>query len=356
MFYLKKLKLINFRCYSNQEYEFSPYRNIIVGFNAVGKTSLVEAIHCLCFTKSFKSIKDIDLIRKGQEFYSLKAHFISKDDVDEVVVAHDSNNKSIKKNEKIFKSVSEYLGYFNTVVFSPDDLDFVKGSPAIRRRFLDINIGQIDKIYLNALIKYKKVLKERNEFLKTTDQNNFNKNLFEIMTDTLIQLSKVIIQCRRRFIDEINTHIKPISTKMSGGAEWGQLVYKPNCDVDNLLKTAKERASYDILSKVTTWGPSRDEVQVLVNNEEAANYCSQGQIRSACLSIKLGLAELYAKKNDKIIIILDDVFSELDINRQNELLKLLDKSKQTFITTTSIDNISQEVLNGSKIIEITRRR
>ena len=356
MFYLDKLKMVNFRCYDKSEFQFHPGINLIVGFNAVGKTSLVEAIHCLGFGRSFKTTKDVDLIKKGAAFYNIKGEFINKETRNEILLAYDAKDKRIKNNEKIYKSISEYLGFFNTVVFSPDDLELIKGGPAIRRRFIDINLGQINKHYLYSLIKYKQILKERNQFLKTADGKDHDEALLAILTEGLIAASKNVVLDRNTFIEALNKVISKYSLKLSNNKERVELGYKPNASVDNLWKSAKEHASYDLLMQTTTWGPSRDEVVILVNGEMASIYSSQGQIRTACLAIKLGLAELFNQYNDKIIIILDDVFSELDTNRQNELLKLLNKTKQIFITTTSIDNLSVDVLNNSKTIEITRRR
>lgn len=352
MFYLKHIKLTNFRCYDAATYDFYPGINIILGDNATGKTSLVEAIHCLGFGRSFKSSKDSELIKKSSFYYNIRGEFISENEINDILLAYDAENKQIKHNEKVYKSISEYLGYFNTVVFSPDDLELIKGSPAIRRKFLDINLAQINKQYLYTLIRFKALLKERNQYLKTqTDPT-----LLNVLTESFIDTSKRVISQREAFVASLNQVVGPISLKLSKGREKVELVYKPNVNVDNLWKSAKEHASYDTLMQTTTWGPSRDEVLILINGELAATYSSQGQIRTACLAIKLALTEQFSEFNDKIIVILDDVFSELDSERQNELLMLLNKTKQIFITTTSVDNLSPEVLNNSKIIEIRRRR
>ena len=145
MFYLKKLKMVNFRCYNEREFFFDPGINIIIGFNAAGKTTLVEGIHCLGFGRTFKNTKDLDLIKKGATFYNIKGEFYNDDEISDILLAYDSKDKRIIRNDKTYKSISEYLGFFNTVVFSPDDLELVKGTPAIRRRFLDVNMGQINK-------------------------------------------------------------------------------------------------------------------------------------------------------------------------------------------------------------------
>lgn len=351
MFFLKKIKLNNFRCYSNKIYEFKPGKNIITGQNAVGKTSLVEAIYCLCFGKSFRDINDVDLIKKNNDYFYILGEFYGKEN-DMISLSYDKSKKIVEKNNKKIKSLSEYLGYFNIVVFSPDDLEMVKGSPANRRKFLDVNISQIDKVYLNSSIRYKKILKERNELLKNSELDSYNEELLNILTNTLIDEAKVIIKKRTGFVDMLNEILKVKHHQISSGTEEVQIVYKPKNNVENLLKVSKERHSFDIINKTTTWGPSRDDFSFYMNGQDASTYCSQGQIRSICLSLKLALVDLIEKYNEKIIVVLDDVFSELDVVRQNKLLNMLSNEKQTFITTTSIEALTDDVKRDSNLIEI----
>lgn len=353
-FYLKNLELVNFRCYTKKQFTFSPRRNIIVGSNAVGKTSLVEGIHCLGFGKSFKNARDIELIKKNKPYYNLKGDFLSEGTVDKVICSYNQKDKRIIKNNYIYKSISDYLGYFKIIVFAPDDLELVKGSPSVRRKFLDVHIGQVKPSYLQALIRYKKLLKERNEFLKSITSDNYDKILLEVITSSLITEAKTVITERQSFIEEVNKVLNPILFKLSNERENIRLVYKPNCNVENLWKSAREKEKQDVMMETTTWGPSRDEMLIVINGENAASYCSQGQIRSACLAIKLGLVELIKKETERIIIILDDVFSELDNHRQNEILKLLDPNLQTFITTTTIESLNPNIIDSSLIINIER--
>lgn len=351
MFFLKNVKLTNFRCYNDRTFFFKEGKNIIIGNNAVGKTSLVEGIHCLCFGKSFRDVKDNDLIALNNDFYLVKGLF-SGDEEYKIQLSYDKSSKTIVNNQKKYKTISEYLGFFNLIVFSPDDLELVKGSPSLRRKFLDINISQYDKFYLNSLIRFKRLLKERNELLKQDDESKVDQTLLRVITESFINESKVIINRREKFINDLNVILHNKSKKLSNNSEDVQIVYKPKTTVDNLWKTNQERLSYDIFNKTTTWGPTRDEFLIYLNGQEASVYGSQGQIRTITLAIKLALVELFELYNDKILIILDDVFSELDINRQNQLVEMLDKNKQTFITTTSIDLLSDEVKSNSNIIEI----
>ena len=233
-FYLKQIQLINFRCYQNRTFKFAPGKNLIVGTNAVGKTSLMEGIYCLGFAKTFRNVKDVDLINKGNSFYNLKGEFFNNGEIDKVISSYNQENKRIIKNNQIYKTISDYLGYFNIICFDPDDLELVKGGPSVRRKFLDVNIGQINHKYLNALIKLKKILKERNEYLKSVDINNFDKVLLDILTTSLVKEAEIIISERKRFINELNTYLNPILNQISSQRENVEIVYKPNCNVDKL--------------------------------------------------------------------------------------------------------------------------
>lgn len=352
MFYIQKIELNQFRCYKKAVFTFSPTKNIIYGDNASGKTSLVEAIHCVGIGKTFKNAKDSDLIHKNNNFMSVGAIVSDAEGETKVLFAYDGKSKQVTKDTKAYKKLSEYLGYFNIVVFSPDDLELIKGAPGERRRFLDVNIAQIDVHYLNSLIRLKKILKERNEYLKTQEILKTKDVLLETLNESLIEQSKIIIKKREDFILELNSLVQTINMQLSLQKEKLEIIYDPNCTPENLQEKARERQNYDFIMHQTTWGPSRDDVTFLINGSNASVYSSQGQIRTASLSVKLALAEMFIRRGNNMIVILDDVLSELDVSRQNEVLKMLDPTKQTFITTTSIEHISQDLLNNSKLIQI----
>lgn len=343
--------MINFRCYDDRTFLFTPRCNIIVGNNAIGKTSLVEAIYCLCFGKSFKNIKDNEILQKEKAFFRLEACFENNEETDVVTFSFDSKNKRIEKNNKTYKNTSEYIGYFNIVVFSPDDLELVKGAPTIRRQFLDIHLSQMSKKYLLSLIRYKKILKERNELLKQIKKTVDDK-LFDSITEALIREAHTIIETRAAFIEKLNPFVEKHTTRISFGKDRVNIGYKPHTIVDNLSKTATENKERDWAMQTTTWGPTRDDIEVEINGEQASVFGSQGQIRTICLAMKMGLAEMMRQNNERTLIILDDVFSELDVKRQNTIISSLNDEYQTFITTTTVQTISKTVLNEANIIEI----
>lgn len=351
MFYLEKISLKQFRCYSSAEFVFSPHINILYGANASGKTSLVEAIHYLAIGKTFKNAKDIDLISHLHDYMFLKGQVIDDGELNTITISFDGKTKNLTKNNKTYKNLSQYLGYFNIVVFSPDDLSLIKGVPSERRRFLDVNIGQIDRGYLETLIKYRKTQKERNEYLKQ-NQITLDQQLLDVFDEALIEQGAVIIKKRQEFVENLREIAKTINKQLSSKDEILEIVYNPNTLAEDLRAKARQRRSYDINAALTSWGPHRDDLFFLINGEKAETFSSQGQIRTAALSLKLALAEFFNQKGNKMIVILDDVFSELDFSRQSKLLERLDLSRQTFITTTSIEHIDKELLKSSKLIEM----
>lgn len=351
-FYVEKIELTNFKIFKKACFSFKPHKNIIVGANAVGKTTLMEAIYCLFFTKTFKNLKDFELINYNETFFNIKGEIIEKsEEKSKLFLGFDSTNKIIKKGNKIYTKSSDFIGEYRAVVFSPDDLELIKGSPSIRRHFLDINISQIKHKYLLDVIKYKKLLKERNELLK---QNNNDQRimLLEILTQKMEDIVTSIVQERKQFISSLNEKINKYIFSLSRGQENIELVYNPNVNVDNLLKSRQERMKNDLYAKHTTWGPLRDDVSTLLNGKNASSFASQGQIRSIVISLKMALTDVFTQETENIVIILDDVLSEFDESRQNELFKMLNGDKQVFMTTTSIAPIAEDILNSSNIIEI----
>ncbi|MDD2258215.1 MAG: DNA replication/repair protein RecF [Bacilli bacterium] len=355
MFYLDSIKLINFRCYNNNDFTFSPTINIIIGKNAIGKTSLVEGIYCLGLIKSYKTFNDELLVKDGDNFYNLKGRFIESNQNIDFMIGYNEKKRKMVRNNQVIKKQSDYIGYFQVVMFSPDDIELVKGTPSNRRRFMDTYIGQFDKKYLEDLSIYKKILKSRNEILK--DFNNNNKKIISLMsiyTEKLVEYAKKIVERRLLFFEELNPYIERQSLAISKQTERLNIEYVANVSVDCIEKEITENLVNDIYAKTTTKGPHKDDFEFMINNRNACEYASQGQQRTATLSLKLGLAAMFKDYNDKVIIILDDVFSELDKNRKNNVMKLLIDKGQIFITTTSIKDIDINILNNSKVIEISK--
>ena len=357
MFALSKISLKGFRCYSDASFSFSNNNKIIFcGKNASGKTSLVEAIHYLAFAKSFKTSKDEDLIANLNNPTStmyIKGEF---NDSTVTEIGYDGANKLIKTNGKKVKSISSMVGYFMIGLFCPEDLLLVKGDPKNRRRYIDLSLCQVDKEYMKALQVNKSALKERNEYLKTLDcdVSKLNQTYLDAITKTYIDSCEIIEKKRAKFIEEINAISKQVVSQISDEKDNINLSFISNVNVDNFWITYKDKIMHDLYAKTTTWGPQRDDILIEINNQNAAASASQGQIRTACLSLKLAVVEYYKKATKNIIIILDDVFSELDENRQNKILDYFNDNYQVFITTTNINLLTKNALKNSEIIEISR--
>ena len=356
MFAIKKLKLNNFRCYTSKLLEFSPNINILYGDNAVGKTSVVEAIAYFGMCKSFRGAKDRDLIKENQDYFFLKASFIAENELkDEIIVSFNGKDKKIKKNNYIYNKISDFFGYFNVISFEPSDLNLIKGGPIERRRFLDVNTSQYNKEYMVGLIRFNKILKKRNEFLKQTEELNANNlEYLKVIDEMYCKEAIKLIDLRTKFILELNNYVKSAALKISGGKESVILEYSPSENVENFVEKLCAKRKYDFLCKSTSVGPHRDDILIKINEKSADQYASQGQIRTAVIAMKLGLAEMLRKYNENQIILLDDVFSELDFSRQTLLLELLNRKNQIFITTTSISSINDDILNESELIKVTK--
>jgi len=345
MIHLKGLKLTNFRCYVDASFAFSPHLNILVGANAAGKTSIAEAIHCLGFLKSHKA-SDQDLIRHGENYAVVKGAFQKDGENCEVIFSLSPEGKRIQANNKSFRQLSDYLGFLHVVFFCPDDLEIIKGSPAERRKFLDSSLCLLSPAYLQNLILYRKILKQRNEVLKNLGENQkYDQNLLKVLTETLVPKAEAISKERAKFLSELNPLVAEKASVISGSKERVSLSYKPCSEWDQ---------KRDLVAKTTTAGPHRDDFEILIDGFEAASFASQGQQRTAALALKLALADYLSRKTDDIIIILDDVFSELDSERQNQILKLLEQGFQIFITTTSASSLSPEIIQRSKLLKIGR--
>ena len=353
---IKSIDIYNFRCYEVERYEFKDNINIIVGNNASGKTSLVEAICLLLSCKSFRNANDSDMIMHNKDFYSVSGK-IKNEISHDVSIIYSKEGKKVSKDGQIYKNLSDFIGEFCVVAFSPDDLKLVIGEPKFRRKFLDMSISQIDKTYLENVIEYNKLLKERNEFLKSVENgiiNDNQKTMLLTLSQMLVARGKEIISKRSWFINKINMYLCKYVSGISNNNEEGNVKYNPNCNLEEYEKEMMSREKYDLMLGNTSCGPHKDDFTLFVNGKEAVSFGSQGQKKTMALSIKLSLCRLFDESSKDAIIILDDVFGELDKDRQKYLVEVLDKEKQIFITTTSIDNISEEVCEDYNIIKIKK--
>lgn len=351
MIKINTIELQNFRCFTKNNYSFGDKINILVGDNAVGKTSIVEAIALLSTCRSFRTSSDRDMIKNDAPNYYVE-YYIEKEELkDKVSIAFDGKTRKIVVNGKQMKSSSDFVGKYKVITFSPNDIRLVIGEPKIRRKFLDTNISIFDCQYFNNLLVYNKILKERNEILKK-DKEEIDRTLLKIYTDKLIECGKIIIEGRNKFINNINNLINEKTNILSNYSDNCDIKYIPNTLVSSYEKDMINSIEKDIILKTTTVGVHRDDFIININGDLAHTHGSQGQIKTIALSIKLCCVDIIRKVTEDIFIVLDDVFGELDENRQNQILKLLINDKQMFITTTSINGIDKKILDNSNILNI----
>lgn len=363
---LKQLSVKNFRNYSSANINLSSKINIFFGQNAQGKTNLLESIYFLSFTKSHRSFIDNTLIKNGEKY--LKITGILKNNSPfktKLEIVLEKDKKSIYVDDDVYKKVGDYITKLNIIIFYPDDLDIIKGSPNIRRRYLNSEISQYDNNYLILLNKFRKIQKMRNDYLKKMSiNNNYDEQYFFIMNDYYIDSSLKIFKIRNNFINEINEVIENIFYDLTG-LKGFHVDYKNslnimdfnNLDNNSIINIFKEKMHNNLDSEIRVGssliGPHKDDIEFYLNDLNLKNYGSQGQQRLAVLTVKLAEIEILKKHNlETPILLLDDVFSELDDEKKNRLLKYISKDIQTIITTTDLKNIDKKIKKKSKLFEI----
>ena len=346
---INKISLKNVRRFDSLTLNIDSNIVILQGNNAIGKTTVLEAISLASITKSHRTNNLKEIIKENQMYSDIRVSYKNKDF--RIVLSNVGKMVSINNVEQ--QKISEYIGEFPTIFFSPSDLDIITSSPTLRRQFLNQEISQISHLYLKNLNQYNKLLQERNILLKSLDVNSDTK-LLDVITSQLIEVGKKIIIEREAFVKRINEVINKIHNKMNSN-EVIEIVYQPSVTVDKINEVFQAKKLSDIMSHQTNYGPQRDELIFLLNEKNASKYASQGQIRNIILSTKLALCEIiYNHTNKYPVLLLDDVLSELDVTRQNSLLSMLNEFKniQTFISTVDISSLNKEILNKYQIIRL----
>ena len=351
---IKSIELEKFRNYDSLNINFDENTTILFGDNAQGKTNILEAAYLSGTTKSHKGSRDKEIIKFDKNESHIKT-VISKNDRDYQIDIHLKKNKSkgIAINRVPIKKAADLFGLINIIFFSPEDLNIIKNGPAERRKFMDAELCQIDKIYLSDLTNYNKALNQRNTLLKEINFKPELKETLPIWDEQLINYGKKIIARRQKFINDINIIVKELHSKITGGKENINVSYEPNIEdiffLDELVKN-KEK---DMRFCQTSVGPHRDDIKITVDGIDIRKFGSQGQQRTCALSLKLSEIKLVEDTiKDKPILLLDDVLSELDKNRQSYLLdNLLDT--QTIITCTGIDEFVRNRFKLNTVYKVT---
>lgn len=352
--YINSLELKNYRNYEDLYISFDKGITILYGDNAQGKTNILEAIYLSGTTKSHRGSKDKDIIKFQEEESHIRVK-LTKNDVGHKIDMHlkKNKNKGVAVDGQSIHKSGELFGIIYMIFFSPEDLSIVKNGPSERRRFINLELCQLNKIYHYNFVNYNKILNQRNTLLK---QIYFNKNLIDTldMWDAyLVDYGKHIIEEREVFIKELNEIVKPIHFYLTGGKEELLIGYEKNVSIEEYERKINSKRDMDLKYQTTQIGPHRDDMCFYINGIDVRKYGSQGQQRTAALSLKLAEIELVKKViHDTPILLLDDVMSELDSNRRNYLLDRID-GIQTIVTCTGYDDFIKSRLSVNQIYKVT---
>lgn len=329
---------------------FDKSTNIFYGDNAQGKTNILEAVYLSGTTKSHRGTKDKDMIQFGANESHIET-IVEKNGIKYQIDMHLKKNspKGIAINKIPIRKASELFGIINIVFFSPEDLNIIKNGPGERRRFIDLELSQLDKVYLNNLSNYNRIVNQRNHLLKEIDYNKGALETLDIWNMQLIQYGNKIVERRQKFIEEINKIISNIHKKLTGNREDIKIVYEPSNGALSFEQALLKNKEKDLRIKSTSVGPHRDDIAFLVSDIDIRKYGSQGQQRTAALSLKLSEIELVKQSiHDTPVLLLDDVLSELDKHRQNYLLDSI-HDIQTLITCTGVEEFVNHRFSINKV-------
>jgi len=362
--FIKELTLKNYRNYDDLSIEFENKVNVILGENAQGKTNVMESIFVLAMAKSHRTSNDKELIRWDKEYAKIEGSVEKYNHSTDLQLVIAKKGKKAKLNFIEQERLSQYVGAMNVIMFAPEDLNLVKGSPQVRRRFIDMEIGQVSSIYLHDLSRYQKIMQQRNNYLKMLQmKKQTDQTMLEVLTAQLSEAAAKIINRRLKFIHELQKWAQPIHSGISRGLESLTIKYKASVDVSEdhdltkMIKVFEEKFSKikekEIERGATLAGPHRDDLLFYVNDHDVQTYGSQGQQRTTALSLKLAEIDLIHQEiGEYPILLLDDVLSELDDFRQSHLLNTIQGKVQTFVTTTSVEGIDHQTLKEAATFHV----
>jgi DNA replication and repair protein RecF len=363
---LQQIVLRNFRNYSELSLETDHPVNVFIGQNAQGKTNLLEAIYALALTKSHRTHNDKELIGWNGSSSTVYGEVNKKYGVSKLELTLAAQGKKAKVNGLEQRKLSEFIGSVNVVLFAPEDLNIVKGSPSVRRRFLDMEIGQVYPSYLHYLSQYQKILLQRNNVLKQFySGKGASTGLLEVWNEQLAQAGTKIIQRRQHFIKKLQKWAEQIHSGITAGGEALTVSYKPSFEVqsfqeetvliDQFMIKLSQVKEQELRRGTTLIGPHRDDLLFHINGKEVQTYGSQGQQRTTALSLKLAEIELISEEiGEYPLLLLDDVLSELDSNRQTQLIEIFQDKVQTFITTTGMESVHMDKLHGLAVYRVNQ--
>ena len=355
---LTKLDITNFRNYDKLSLEFEDV-NILVGKNGVGKTNILESIYVLAITKSHRSYLDKNLIKEDKDFAKItgSVNKNGKKNTYELVISAKGKKVSINKN--ILRRISDYLSNFTAILFCPDDLDLIKGSPSERRKFLNIEIGQLNNKYIATLNDYNQLIKNRNEYLKNITFNNYNAEYLSVINNQIATKASIIYDYRYKFLRKVEENLIkmydeqfkiPIKIEFSNNCE---IIDETDNIKEKILNKLNKNLKKEIILGSTQYGPHKDDFDIILDGKNIRDYGSQGQQRLVVLGLKISELSIFKETTGEYpVLLLDDVFSELDIEKRNKIIALVDDDVQVFITSTDVKNINKKIRDNAKIFKI----
>lgn len=364
--YLSEIKLKHFRNYADVSVKFSPHTNVLLGQNAQGKTNLLEAIYYLALARSHRTTNERELITFDHDGATVAGIVHKRYATVNLALRLSRHGKNALVNHLEQKRLSTYVGQMNVILFAPEDLNLIKGAPGIRRRFIDMEYGQIDATYLYALGKYKQILKQRNKYIKLLAFHQTTDRLYlRVLSEQLASVAAVIIAKRVRFLAQLEHFASRVQQEITQAKENLAFTYVSGVDLPNtqlgneslvaktLVKQYHEIADKEIARKTTLVGPHRDDLIVTLNGKNVQTYGSQGQQRTCVLAIKLAEIDvMHHHTGEYPLLLLDDVLSELDGQRQTHLLKTIQHKVQTFLTTPALSDVALQLIDQPNILTV----
>ncbi len=348
---IKNIYVENFRNLENQSLKFTDGVNVLYGLNGQGKTNIIEAVYYFCNGKSFRALKDKEVVKFGEEKSRIKIEFdaFGRENKGEIYIF---DKKNIKLNDIPIKKLSEILGFLNIVIFTPEHLNLIKSGPNERRKFLDTFISQLKPVYFKTLVDYYKVIKQKNIILKSNDKLMIE--TLDIWDEKLSEYGTQIYKYRKYFLEKLSDYLSVIQADITEKKEDIKINFVTSVkgdylDKENFLNQLIKNRQRELEYKMALIGPHRDDFEFLINEKNLKLYGSQGQQRTAVLAVKMAECEIIKEiKNEYPVLLLDDIMSELDINRRKYLLEKI-KNFQVIITCTNSDSVQADNMKVYRI-------
>ncbi len=348
---ITKIELYNFRNYNKLILKDLKKINILIGKNGVGKTSILESIYLGSIGKSFRTNLDNSIVKENSLSYKINLKLKEDKKITNLEILYQNKGKITKINKKTTNTLSEYIGAFKSILFSPDEVKLIKSSPNVRRNYLNIQLSQLEKKYLFYLQNYNKLIKNKNEYLKCIELNKSNDlKYLDILDSKIIEEGTKLFNYRKKYVTDINNILSKLKYKDKISLKYISDFENDEKSIEKKIKSLRKK---EILLGMSSFGVHRDDVEFLYNNQNAKEFCSQGQQKVILLFLKLSEIDLFINKyNYKPILLLDDLFSELDYEHQNLIINKLSKNTQIFITATDINNIENQIKRKINVINI----